>query len=310
LELRHIRYFVALAEELHFGRAAKRLHVAQPSLSRQIRDLEEELGVRLLDRNRRGATLTAAGATLLEESRRLLLQFDSALEATRHVAAGRRGTLRIAYVSTVAYSGLPEIVRNLRRRVPDVQVHLEEMPPADQVEALLADEVDVGFMRGPVYETTLEVWPVLEEALLAALPAGHSLATHKSLAVSMLAGEPFVLQARARGPGMHDHVLAICRDAGFSPRVVQEGSQLDVLSLVAAGVGVAIVPASLSEVRRLDVTYHPLRERPRTQLVMAWRKDSRSRVLHEFVADVRRRGDHGIFSKATGHRDASSKPSA
>lgn len=294
MDLRHLRYFLAVAEERHFGRAAARVHVSQPPLSRQIRDLEEELGVRLFDRDRHGVALTAAGGVFLGEVRRLLEQLDHSVEAARRADRGELGTLRIGYVGSVAYSGLPEIVRAFRARLPTVEVRFQEMSPAEQVEALLADRLDVGFARGPVEEPGFVVHTVLDEPLVAALPSDHPLGARKELALTMLAGEPFLLTARARGPGFHDHIIGLCLTAGFSPRVVQEGSHFDVLSLVAAGTGVAIVPTSLREIRRGDVVYRPLRERPRTQLVMVSRRNATSPVLREFVDDVQRLGGRGI----------------
>jgi DNA-binding transcriptional LysR family regulator len=294
MELRHLRYFVAVAQELHFGRAAARLQVAQPALSRQIRDLEEEMALRLFERNRRRVALTAAGAAFLDEASSLLGHVERAVETARRAARGEHGSLRIGYVPAVIYTGLPEIVRAFRKRFPGVEVRLQEMNPATQVEALLAERVDVGFVRGPIHEPALGGETVLEEPLVAALPSGHRLGSRKRLGLAMLAGEPFVLQARSRGPGFHDQILAICRGAGFSPWVVQEGSQTDALSLVASGAGVAIVPTSLRVLRRAGVVYRPLRERPMTQLAMVWRKDAALPVLHAFLEGVRRLGARGI----------------
>jgi DNA-binding transcriptional LysR family regulator len=294
MELRHLRYFVAVAGEMHFGRAAARMNVAQPALSRQIRDLEAEMALRLFERDRRRVSLTAAGAAFLEEVRRILELVERAVEVAHRAARGERGTLHIGYVPAVAYTGLPEIVRAFRRRLPEVAIQMHEMHPARQVEALFRDDVDVGFVRGPVHEPALAIEVVLEEPLVAALPSGHPLAARRRLTVAMLAGEPFVLQARSRGPGFHDQILAICRAAGFSPRVVQEGSQTDAVSLVASGAGVAIVPRSLRALRRAGVVYRPLRERPTTQLAMVWRTDESSPLVREFVAEVRRTGARGI----------------
>ena len=298
MELRHLRYFVAVAEELHFGRAAARLHVAQPALSRQIRSLEEEIGLRLFERDRRRVALTAAGAVFLGEARFLLGHVDDAVEAARRADRGELGSLRIGYVPAVVTTGLPEIVRGFRKRFPGVDVRLQEMNPAMQVEALLGERVDVGFVRGPIHEPALAAQTVLEEPLVAALPSGHRLGRHKRLGLAMLAGEPFVLQARSRGPGSHDHILAICRNAGFTPRVVQEGSQTDILSLVASGAGVAIVPASLRVIRRAGVLYRPLNERPMTRLDMVWRKDAALPVLRAFLKEVRQMGTRGIRPNA------------
>src|SRR5262245_13588236 len=286
MELRHLRSFVAVAEELHFGRAAARVHIVQPALSRQIRALEEELGVRLFERDRRRVALTPAGTTFLDEVRGLFEHVNRAVDAARRADRGERGSLRIGYVPAMASTGLPALVRTFRNRYPDVDVQMHEMNPAMQVEALLGKRVDVGFVRGPIHEPALETETVLEEPLVAALPSGHRLGRHKRLRLAMLAGEPFVLQARSSGPGSHDQILAVCRSAGFSPQVVQEGSQAEVGSLVASGAGVAIVPASLRAIRRAGVLYRPLHERPMTRLDMAWRKDGASPVLRAFLSEV------------------------
>lgn len=294
MDLRHLRYFVAVAEELHFGRAAARLHIAQPPLSRQIRDLEEELGVVLFERDRRRVALTQAGTVFLDEARKVLAQLEEGIVAARRAQRGEVGILRIGYVGSVAYSGLPEIVRHFRSRRPSVDVRVLEMTPAAQISAILAGGLDVGFLRAPVDEPGLAVQVVLDEELMAALPSGHPLAHRKTLTLASLAREPFVLTARARGSGYHDHILTTCRSAGFSPRVVHEGSHFDVLCLVAAGSGVSVIPASLREIRRGDVLYRSLQERPRTQLVMVSRQDATSPVLRELVEDVRRLGRRGI----------------
>ena len=267
-----------------------RVHIVQPALSRQIRALEEELGLRLFERDRRRVALTPAGAVFLEEARNLLEHVARAVEAARRADRGELGSLRIGYVPAMVSTGLPEMVRRFRERYPGVDVQLQEMTPAMQVESLLRERVDVGFVRGPIHEPALETRTVLEEPLVAALPSGHRLGRHKRLRLAMLADEPFVLQARSLGPGSHDQILAVCRSAGFSPRVVQEGSQAEVASLVASGAGVAIVPASLRAIRRAGVLYRPLHERPMTQLDVVWRKDPALPVLNAFLADVQQAG--------------------
>lgn len=286
MDLRHLRYFVAVAEELHFGHAAERLHIAQPPLSRQIRALEEELGLRLFDRNRNGVALTEAGKVFLLDVRRLFESLDVAVTRAQQAARGALGTLRIGYVGSAVYSGLPATVRSFRSRFPDVVISIRQMSPSEQVAALLEGRVELGFARAPVHEPSLRARVVLDEELIAALPEGHALAHHKQLALKRLASEPFLIASRARGPGFHDYVLSICRHAGFTPRIVQEGSHLDVLSLVAAGMGVALVPESLRELRERDVRYRSLREHPRTQIVAITRTDKPSEVLREFLTQL------------------------
>ena len=275
-----------------------RLHIVQPALSRQIRALEQELGLRLFDRDRRRVALTPAGAVFLEEARSVLEHMARAVEAAQRADRGELGSLRIGYVPAMVSTGLPEMVRRFRDRYPDVDVVLQEMTPARQVESLLRERVDVGFVRGPIHEPALETQTVLEEPLVAALPSGHRLGRHKRLRVAMLADEPFVLQARSFGPGSHDQILAVCRSAGFSPRVVQEGSQAEVASLVASGAGVAIVPASLRAIRRAGVLYRPLHERPMTQLDVVWRKGAALPVLNAFLAEVQQIGVRTIRPNA------------
>ena len=275
-----------------------RVHIVQPALSRQIRALEEELGLRLFERDRRRVALTPAGAVFLEEARSLLEHVARAVEAAQRADRGELGSLRIGYVPAMVSTGLPEMVRRFRERYPDVDVVLREMSPAMQVESLLRERVDVGFVRGPIHEPALETQMVLEEPLVAALPSGHRLGRHKRLRLAMLADEPFVLQARSLGPGSHDQILAVCRSAGFSPRVVQEGSQAEVASLVASGAGVAIVPASLRAIRRAGVLYRPLHERPMTQLDVVWRKGAALPVLNAFLAGVQQIGVRTIRPNA------------
>jgi DNA-binding transcriptional LysR family regulator len=293
MELRHLRYFVAVAEELHFGRASARVHVAQPAVSRQIRALEEEIGLSLFERDRRRVVLTVAGAAFLDEARSLLQQVDRAMVTAHRAARGELGLLRIGYVPAVVHTGLPEILRAFRKRFSRVDIRLQEMNPAMQVEALLAKRIEVGFVRGPIDEPTLASKTVLKEPLVAALPSGHRLGGHKTLGLAMLAKEPFVFQARSRAPAAHDHILALCRRAGFSPQIV-EGSYTELLSLVASGAGVAIVPTSLRAIRRAGVLFRPLRERPMTQLDMVWREDAASPVLREFLEHMWRLGARGI----------------
>lgn len=288
MDFRHLRYFLAVAEELHFGRAALRLHIAQPPLSRQIQDLEHEMGVALFVRDRRRVTLTPAGEAFQEKARRVLADLGEAVEAARGAARGETGRLRIGYVPSVAATRFPDLLRSYRKRFPSVDLSVEEMTPARQVEWLISGRIDVGFARGPLREPALDVQTWREEPLVVAIPRGHSLARRRRVAMASLSGERFILPARARGPGMHDQVLALCRDTGFSPRVVHEGSQLDAQVLVAAGLGVAIVPASHQALRRAGVVLRPLVERPTTQLVAAWRKGDSSPVLAGFVREVSR----------------------
>jgi DNA-binding transcriptional LysR family regulator len=222
LELRRLRYFVAVAEELHFGRAAERLHIAQPPLSQQIRRLENELGVELLRRNRRRVDLTDAGRMLLESARPLLAEADRIEKLLRRAGEGTVGRLTIGFVGTASYETLPAILRAFRGRFPDVELRLEELTTGPQVAALRARRIDVGLVRPPVDDTSLRLTALVKEQLVAALPDSHPLAAFATVRVEQLAPEPFILFLREHGTGLYNDILAVCREAGFSPTVVQE----------------------------------------------------------------------------------------
>jgi DNA-binding transcriptional LysR family regulator len=288
VELRHLRYFVAVAEEQHFGRAAARLRIAQPPLSRQIQALERELGFMLFERTRRQVELTPAGVVLFDHAARVFEAVDLALHEAERASRGESGRIIVAYPSTFAYSGLPEIVRAFHAKFPEVEVVLRELPPQQQVDAIREGRADVGFIRAPFEEPGLSSELVRSEPLLVALPSGHALAGRKSIPLSLLAKEPFVMFPRVRGPAYFDLLVRLCHDAGFMPRIVQEAPQLDIVSLVAAGLGVSILPASYRKIRRAGVVLRPIVGGPRTQLLVAWSTRSASAVLREFLEVVRR----------------------
>ncbi|MET0591443.1 MAG: LysR substrate-binding domain-containing protein, partial [Polyangiaceae bacterium] len=222
VELRHLRYFVAVAEERHFGRAARRLHIAQPPLSRQIHALEAELGFSLFDRSRRKVELTSAGDAFLVHARRVFETLEIGVSAARRAALGRSGRITIAYPSSVAFSGLYEILRVFHTRSPSVEVSLRELPPQEQIEALKDARIDVGFLRGPMHDDELASQEVQSEPLVVALPSGHALGARAKLALALLADEPFVSFPRHRGPAFFDFLMLLCHDAGFAPNIVRE----------------------------------------------------------------------------------------
>lgn len=290
MELRHLRYFAAIAEERHFGRAAERLGIAQPPLSKQLQDLEAELGYPLFDRSRRPVELTAAGQTLLEHTRGLLEALEVALRETRRAGAGHSGRLTIGYPSSLAYSGLTQLLRAFRERSPDVAIEVRELPPADQVAALKRGDLDVGFVRAPLHEPQLASENIRTEKLVLALPADHRLAIRERIALSAVAREPFVFFPRARGPGFFDLLISVCRDSGFTPNIVQEAPQIDVLALVAAGFGLSILPESVRELRRADIVLRPIIGSPTTELRLVWRSGDTAPAVARFVETVRRVG--------------------
>ncbi|MFO7178250.1 MAG: LysR family transcriptional regulator [Pseudomonadota bacterium] len=292
MELRHLRYFAAVAEERHFGRAAARLGIAQPPLSKQVQDLERELGFELFDRSRRPIELTAAGETLLEHARAALHAVEAGVHEARRAAEGRRGRISVGYPSSLAYCGLTDILRAFRKQAPDVTIRTQPLPSGGQIEGLLRGELHVGFVRGPLHEPSLVSEVVRRERLMLALPPDHPLTARKRLALRDVSREPFVFFPRDRGPAFFDFLVGFCRNAGFSPKVVQEASQVDVLSLVAAGFGVSIVPDSVREIRRDDIVLRPLLDSPVSELRLVWHRDNRSPAVARFIEVVRCVGVH------------------
>jgi len=295
MELRHLRYFLMIAEEQHFGRAARRLHMTQPPLSRQIQELEAELGFTLFDRSRRGVELTSAGAVFLARTRNLLESLDQAVHEARRASVGEIGRVSVGYIASLAYSGITDILRGFHERFPQVELALRELSPQAQLDALKAGLIDVGLVRGPVDDAQFTSACVRRDPLVVVLPTGHELAPRKRIPLKLLAKEPFVLFPRQRGPNFFDQIITLCRKAGFSPRVVQEAPQLDMLSLVAAGFGVTIMPDSVRHAARKGVLLRPIVGSPRTDLFIAWRTDDASPALQEFISFVK-----SAFAKTNG----------
>jgi DNA-binding transcriptional LysR family regulator len=262
IDLRLLRQFVAVAEELHFHRAARRLAMSQPPLTAAIRRLEAEIGAILVERGNRTVALTAAGAALLEEARALLRHADHAVLVARDAAAGRTGTVRLGYVGSTMYGRLPAVIRSFRRRQPQVRLELREGTTAAQLAALNAGGLDVAIVIPPFGEAAgLHVAPFGSDRLAIALPVAHRLADRDTVRLSDLAGEPFVLWPAREGRGFHDRVIRLCAGAGFVPDVVQEAHGMHaVLSLVAVETGVSIVPAGMAAVRASEIRYLPLAE--------------------------------------------------
>lgn len=287
MELRHLRYFVTVAETLNFSRAAALLHISQPPLSRQIRALEEELGTPLFARTRRGVQLTDAGASLLPEARRLLRDAEALRVGARHIAAGEIGKLSLGFISTAAYNILPELLPAFHRAHPRIKLQLQEATSDVQAAALRDGEIDVGFVLPQPLDAALRYECVYREPLIAALPATRRWPSPLSLAA--LADEPFVLFPRKVGSPLHDMVIGYCQRAGFTPRIEQEAIQMQtIVSLVAAGMGVALVPASLKHLKRTGVVYRALQEpSPLMEIGLIWRANDDSPAVGALVAAVR-----------------------
>ena len=277
MELRHLKYFQAVAEELSFSKAARRLHIAQPAMSRAVQELERALGVNLIDRNRRSARLTPAGAVLLQETGLLLDRLEESLRRVRRTAAGEEGELRLGYIGPPTKLFLGRVLAEYRRRFPRVSVHLEERTPERVWEMVARGRLSIGLTRPVLAHEALGLHSLLlrQECLCVALPPGHDWCGRKSIPWRMLAREAIILLARREGAGSHDAILAACRQAKFTPRINHTPSLLGtVLQYVEAGAGLGIVPESVaSEKNSAGVELIPLTPRQTVPLVMVWAKD-------------------------------------
>ncbi len=286
-DLSHLRCFVAVAEELHFGRAAARLNMTQPPLSRQIQVLERILDVPLLERNSRSVRLTAAGRSFLPEAQRILRQTDIAVAVAKRADAGKIGTLRIGFTAATAYSYLPSLVMACQRGLPDIGLVLTETVTRDQIEALLSGHLDIGLLRPPISRAELSALRVMAEPLVVALPEDHRLANAEAVRPADLQGEDFIMYSSHEARYFHDLVVSVLEENGVLPRYVQHLVQIhSILALVRAGVGVAVTPASAGALRYERVVMRPLAtKRPRqSELYLVWRKDADNQLVDHVVA--------------------------
>lgn len=292
MELRHLRYFVAVAEELNFRKAAERLNLTQPSLSAQVRQLEEEMDLRLLDRDTHRVALTPAGAHFLEDCRRILREVADSVRTAQRIARGESGQLSIGFVASLGHGFLPKVLRTYRRKFPDVELHLVEMDTTQQIKALNARRIDLGFiglgLTGEIPDLQMTI--VSGEQLMAVLPQDHPIAKGRSkkagpLPLSALANEPLLLAARQSAPLYNPWLLVLCQQAGFQPRLVQEeGQPMTVLNYVAADLGVTILPGQFSRQQTEGVVFIPLAPPvPRYRYCAAWLPEKPHPALHHFV---------------------------
>lgn len=285
MELRQLRYFIAVAEELHFRRAAARLHISQPPLSQQIRALEDELGYPLLARTRRRVELTAAGESFLRDARALLSELDGAVEAARRIDAGQTGRLRVNFVGSALLSIVPGIVQRFRAVRPAVEIELRERSTVEQLRAVAAGVVDVGLVRPPIEDVPeLRTQTVLRERTVAALPSGHELASLRRIPLRRLGSEPLVMFPRSQAPGFHDLLMSVMSAPGTHPQVVQYAPEmLTIIGLVATGIGVSLVPASVTRLALDGVTYRPATGAPSSELIAIVRAGEDSPLVEAFL---------------------------
>ena len=292
MELRHLRYFVAVAEELNFRRAAERLHISQPPLTTQLQRLEEEIGAKLLERDTHHVALTAAGNVFLQSCRQLLHDADTAAQAARRAAHGERGRLAIGFIASLTHGIVPTLLRDYRRRFPDIELVLAEMDTSQQLEDLRERRLDVGLMGAwlPHEHKELESVVIAEEPLLAALPEDHSLAQRRRLQLAALAQEKFVLASHQNASGYNGWLMQICEKAGFKPQIARESYRrtTTVLNYVAAGFGITIVPAQFSRVPTSGIVFVPLaRCTPLYRYCAVWHHDGRTPALEGFITSAR-----------------------
>lgn len=293
MELRHLRYFVAVAEELNVRRAAERLHVSQPPLSRQIHDLEYEVGAKLFLRSKLGVQLTEAGQLFLKEARQILSQSQHAVHLAQAASRGEAGRLELAYSSAFFDTAFTRATRLFRKRFPAVELRIREMLTYQQVQELLERRLDLGYvgLRFLELEKELEFECVRKGGIWVALPPGHPLARQRCVALRALAKEPFIAPPRT-APGYREVMLNYCRSAGFEPEVVQEGNNGHcILELVSAGIGVALVPEMFQQMPSVEVEFRRLTPKlPQLEFHVAWRRDNQSAPLRGFLEILRRGG--------------------
>ena len=284
LDIKHIRAFRQVAEELHFGRAAKLLHIAQPPLSRQIQEFERSLGVRLFERGPRYVRLTAAGATLYARTGTVLADLESALHDATRAGRGMVGRLSLAFIHSSGYMMLPEVLRTYRRQCPEVDIELQEMTILEQTEALRRGRIDVGILRPPVVVPGVESEELLVDPFMLVVPDNHRLASRAKASLREVRDDPFILFPRTTSPLFYSRILSMCEEAGFSPKLAQQAMHIHtVLGLVHADLGIAIVPATgrtltMPGIRWLEIAEAP----PPVAVSLAWRRESDTALVAGF----------------------------
>jgi DNA-binding transcriptional LysR family regulator len=285
MELRQIRSFLSIAETLHFGRTAELIHLSQPALSLQIRALEEQIGVRLFERDRRKTTLTAAGLTFRDDAAAAVSQLEQAIRRARLAAAGKLGLLRVGFISTAGNEIVPNLVRRFRGLNPDVVFSLCNILTTDQIRMLAAGSLDIGFLRLPIGEhPELEVVEVHREPFVVVTPLSHKLAKRKKVALHELSGENFVMYERSYAPGFHDLIFGMLHDAGVAPNVCQTAGQMPTLiSLVDSGMGISILPASAVKNSVASVVACEIAGKiPRSKIAIAINRRNRATIVSNF----------------------------
>jgi DNA-binding transcriptional LysR family regulator len=302
ITFRQLRYFLAVAEHLHFRRAAEYVHLTQPALTLQIRALEEELGVKLLERNQQGTGLTYAGATFRDGAQELLKRLDRATERTVRAAHGKIGLLRIGFISTApAAQIVPALVSCFHKTHPHVELTLQSLPTSEQLAMLQHDGLDIGFFRLPVTENDeIQTIALFQEPLVVLLPAHHSLARKRNLKLQDLKPFGFIMYAREHAPGYHDSIMRMLNDIGFNPIVTQEaGEMYTLVSLVSAGLGISVAPLSVKSYRLPGIVTRRIAGMPPAQVAMGVRRRNRHSDTEDFISLALQMCRAGVWKKAS-----------
>lgn len=298
MELRHLRYFVAVAEELHFTRAAERLHIGQPPLSQQIQALEAELGAQLFERSKRSVRLTEAGRLFLTDARQILVLSERAAVTAQRAQRGEAGELRIGFTFSTPFTPyFATVINRYRQQFPHVTLTLHEMATLHQLEAIAARQMDLGLVRPPetAYPVDIALSELRRDPLFLVLPSRHRLADQEAIAIADMAGEDFVMYPKDAGTGIYLQILRLCRAAGFVPHVAQEANEAStIIGLVAAGCGISVLPSSFDRIRMDGVCYRPIADPDATtSLLLAQRQDESSPLVAAFVQLAQEAARHG-----------------
>lgn len=286
MDLRQLRYYIVVAEELHFGRAAERLKMTQPALSKQIMVLEKDIGVQLLSRTKRVVQLTHAGQAFLNQARFLLAQSEETIQVARRTARGEEGQLTIGASPPATQTVLPDLLRTFRDRFPKVDLNLSLLSTESQVAALNQRNIDIGFLHPPIDARGLDLYPIQEEDFVVVLPKNHRLLKYDKIPLAQFAGESFMILPRHESPVLYDQFVQFCQKLGFQPNIVKEVLDLQTrLCLIAAGFGISFVPEGMQAAVGTNVVCRPLEYCPiKQKLAAAWRQDATAPAIHSFLA--------------------------
>lgn len=301
MELRHLRYYIVVAEQLHFGRAAKLLNISQPPLSNQIKHLEEELGVQLLVRNNKEVRITPAGQHFLEAAKQCIANLDKEIAFTQRIAQGKEGSISIGFSGTMSFHLIPAIVKDFKKHHPGIDIRLQQLTTYNQIVGLIHGTIDVGFLVSPVSDKRIDNITILEERFVACLPKGHPLADAcHAVDVSQLCDENWVMTPREAGHGYYDAVISLCKDQGFMPNVIQTAQEQQTLvALVAAEMGVTLLPHSATYIKNDHVVYKEINSNVKKVSSMAWNAHLLTDTARFFIQYIEESINQGTIENLT-----------